>query len=660
MISFSQPPPEFTAASDPNVAPRIASPSDAGEPAGVATREDLRALVLQLWQPLLKLSSPSNAHCVPGATGVIYDDAAAGLEGFCRPLWGVLACAAGSDWLPGTEGVASAVAAGVDPAHDDYWGEFQDGDQRCVEMAVLGWSLAAAPQVIWQQLDAGDRENLVRWLEQINRVRSLPANNWRFFRILVNLGLQSVGEPWSGERLEEDLALIEKCYLGNGWYSDGEGSQRDYYVAMAMHFYGLLIAAQSPPGLEAHTARYRERARLFAGHFIHWFARNGEAVPFGRSLIYRFAQGAFWSALAWANEEALPWGVLRGVLFRHLRSWLADPILDHSGVLTIGYRYPNLNIAESYNSPSSPYWAMKALLVAGLPEEHPFWLAREEALPELAETVVQEEPGFIIRRHDDAGDVTVLASGQYPSGWHLRHAGAKYGKFAYSTRFGFSVPVGPVTLEDGAFDNMLALSDDGHHWRVRERCLEARIENGMLRSWWEVWPDVRIQTWLFFEGHWQVRVHHLETMRPLRSAEAGHAVQRSPGPSANEAGYYEAGRGFAAAVLPSHAAGLFDPSEDRKGVVIVPAPNSNLIHARTILPTLSGEHAPGSHWLVTLVPVTSCPQRFEEQLRPEVEMGSTASHLQLALPLGRRLSFSLDGKVAEEPEPLAGSARIAA
>ena len=65
----------------------------------------------------------------------------------------------------------------------------------------------------------------------------------------MNLGLKAVGHPYSTERLEEDLALIEGCYLGDGWYSDGQGTQRDYYIAMAMHFNGLLIAAHNPPEL---------------------------------------------------------------------------------------------------------------------------------------------------------------------------------------------------------------------------------------------------------------------------------------------------------------------------------------------------------------------------------------------------------------------------
>lgn len=608
-------------------------------PGPLDSREDVRRLVLKLWRPMLALGSASNARCCPGETGAVYDDGAAGLEGFCRPLWAVLACAAHGDSLPGTELLAEAVRAGVDHSHPDYWGEFVNDDQRCVEMAVLGWALLQAPNAFWTSLDDPSRDRFVEWISQINRVTRLPANNWRFFRILVNLGLRAVRRPHSPERLEEDLALIESCYLGDGWYSDGRGTQRDYYVAMAMHFNGLLIAAARPPGFDDYTARYRERARLFAPHFLQWFVPDGAALPYGRSLIYRFAQAAFWSALAWAGEEALPWGVIKGVLLRHVRSWLGRPIFDHAGVLSIGYGYGNLNMAESYNSPSSPYWATKALLVAGLPKEHPFWQAAEASLPRQEEKSVQVHPGFIIRRHDDQQQITVLASGQFPNGWHLRHAAAKYAKFAYSTRFGFSVPVGSVTLEDGAYDNALALSDDGHHWRVREKCTEVRIEGDMLFSTWSPWEDVKVGTWLLFDANWQVRVHRLETGRPLHSAEAGHAVPRPDAAPLEEENYGQVGHGRAAAIFSDNAAGLVDPLASRAGAIVMPTPNSNLLHPRTVLPTLRASHAPGVHWLVTFLPLTCNPALFLHLLDPDVEARKLADGVMLRLPSGRVMKF---------------------
>ena len=47
-------------------------------------------------------------------------------------------------------------------------------------------------------------------------------------------------------------------------------------------------------------------------------------------------------------------------------------------------------------------------------------------------------------------------------------AAQKYSKFAYSTAFGFGVPVGGTSPERGSSDSMLMLTDDGVDWRIRD------------------------------------------------------------------------------------------------------------------------------------------------------------------------------------------------
>ena len=603
-------------------------------------RADLQRWVGILRAPLRAFSSPAGARICPGITrAAAYGERATGMEGFGRPLWPVVAATAHGERPPDLDRLVAAIKAGVDPQHPEYWGELGDTDQRSVEMAVLGWALAVSPADWWEPLAAGEQARLLRWLGQINHVQ-LPANNWRFFRVLVNAGLRRVGAEWSAARWQEDLALVEDCYLGDGWYSDGVTQQRDYYVAMAMHFYGLLIAGLDLPDLAQQNRRYRERARRFAQDFIHWFSPEGPALPYGRSLTYRFAQAAFWSALAWSGEEAVPWGVAKGILFRHLRWWLAQPIFTDAGILTVGYAYPNLFMSESYNAPGSPYWAMKALLPAALPAEHPFWQAEELPLPELPEQSMQPHPGLIIRRHAGGKHLTALASGQFPAGWHLRHAAEKYAKFAYSTCFGFSVPAGQTTLEDGAHDNALAMSEEGRYWRVRGECCESRLEDEMLISTWTAWPDVRVRTWLFFDGAWQVRIHRLETGRALLSAEAGHALPRWEVEAAEEAKSWRTGAGFAAVIGLEAAGGVFDPARHRRGEIILPAANTNLLHPRTVLPTLRGEHPPGIDWLVTLLPISHAADDAVAWLQPTASVIPEADGVRVLLPSGTVRRFT--------------------
>ena len=43
-------------------------------------------------------------------------------------------------------------------------------------------------------------------------------------------------------------------------------------------------------------------------------------------------------------------------------------MFDRDGILTIGYCYPQMYMAERYNAPGSPYWGMKSFLLLALPD----------------------------------------------------------------------------------------------------------------------------------------------------------------------------------------------------------------------------------------------------------------------------------------------------
>lgn len=73
----------------------------------------------------------------------------------------------------------------------------------------------------------------------------------------------------------------------------------------------------------------------------------GAAIPFGRSLTYRFACGGFFAALALAKVPNMPeplasQGAIKGFLLRHLRWWAhnSEDIFRTDGTLDFGWIYP--------------------------------------------------------------------------------------------------------------------------------------------------------------------------------------------------------------------------------------------------------------------------------------------------------------------------------
>ena len=360
-----------------------------------ATRADAQQAVVDLTAPLLEAFSPGCARVTLGATGAHFHAAAADLEGLVRPFWGLAPLLAGGGRFYGIEKFVDGLNNGADPAHPEYWGPVTDRDQRMVESAAIGYALALAPDVFWDGLSPRGRDCLRDWL--LNSLHQTPApNNWNFFHVLVSLGLRRVGIDHDLKIIEGNLDRLEGWDMGNGWYRDGSSQQADHYIPFAMHFYGLIYAQYGPEGDGARRERFRERARRFAPQIAHWYAADGAALPYGRSLTYRFAHAGFWGTLALAGEEVLPWGDIRGFWARNLRWWSDKPICDSRGAMTIGYGYPQLSMSERYNSPGSPYWAMKAFAPLVLPEDHPSYSRYLKLYGDMASTIadIQHDNGL--------------------------------------------------------------------------------------------------------------------------------------------------------------------------------------------------------------------------------------------------------------------------
>jgi hypothetical protein len=459
-----------------------------------------------------------------------------------------------------------------------------DHDQRIVETPTITLALVWARADLWDPLTAAQQVQVSSWLGRINQVRVIE-NNWLWFRVLTNAALRILGQPHDAAREAADLDLIDTMWHGGRGYSDGPDEHRDYYVPMAMHTYGLIYADLAADHAPARAVELRARASAYAPEFLTWFSADGAAIPLGRSLQYRFAQGAFWAALGLASEEALPWGVIKGVLLRHLRWWLAHPIFTESGRLTPGFGYPQSHLSEGYGSSASPYWAQKALLVLALPETHAFWQAEELPLPALPVVDAQTGPGFIVTRPANGSDAVALATSRSVRDW-LRHNAAKYHKFAYSAAFAFSVPHGDRTLGLLAPDCMLALSDDGGaHWRVREVSTDIRFEGESLVCRWQPWPDVAIETKLTPEadGGGHRREHVIKTGRTLHTFEGGFCIPRDPSERCN---YHSA---------------IIDSDGTRSSHVIDTEPGTHLLWPLATLPGLVGIVVPGRHTLRCLI-----------------------------------------------------------
>jgi hypothetical protein len=499
------------------------------------------------------------------------------------------------------DAVLQGLSNGTDPRHPEFWGEPGAYDQRLVEMAAIAYAIGLIPDRIWDPLSKRSKRNLTRWLGTINQ-QKVPRRNWIFFRILVNCALRKVGAgEYNAELLRQSLQEVESYYIDGGWYNDGNPKAlraRDYYISWAIHYYSLILTTCYPEVIPDLVAVYQERAAAFAADFVYWFTEDGAAIPYGRSLTYRFAQGAFWAALAFGDCEALPWGKIKGLYLRHLRWWLRQPIFSETGLQTIGYCYPNLHLAERYNSANSPLWALKAFIALAVSDDHPFWKAVEEPLRKAEETHVQPQTGMILSDTSESGHLYALNSGQWAPGEsnEHNHMAEKYAKFAYSAYFGFNVATDTYGIDKLGHDNMLMVSLGDRFFRHRMETADHVLLDETLCSTWKPFPTITITTFLTLAGPWSIRLHRIDADTDFSTIEGGFALPYNDSsyplprqwPEFTNEAWWQTRLGFS---------GIRNICQPRRGRIVVANPNANNMYAHTLIPSLIGEYPTGCHWL---------------------------------------------------------------
>lgn len=268
------------------------------------TKEHVALAAESLLRPLLPYFSPGQSRIkFPIDSGAHFDDVAAQLEGFARPLWLVAAFLSDSEYTntSSLQPWINGVRIGIDPSHEEYWGDIGDWDQRMVEAEILSFGLLAAPEAFYTPLTDESKKHLIAWLMGLNG-KVMPENNWRWFRVLSNLALIKVcGVPresvWT--YIEQDLETVDKFYLGEGWSADGvwrpatqnpeeegqgpnvpRGRHADYYSgSFAIQFSQMLYSKFADDLDPERAALFRDRARAFIRQFWTYFDKDGMHSP---------------------------------------------------------------------------------------------------------------------------------------------------------------------------------------------------------------------------------------------------------------------------------------------------------------------------------------------------------------------------------------------
>ncbi|MFE6281613.1 DUF2264 domain-containing protein [Streptomyces sp. NPDC057877] len=365
-----------------------------------------------------------------------------GLEGYARTL--LLAAFRRDEEV--LERYADGLAAGV----SGVWPRIEDRGQPLVEAASIALALRLTRPLLWDRLPDAVRQRAAAWLGDALTAQPWPCN-WELFPVTVGGFLYAVGCEPDTARLAVDRGLerVERWYVGDGWYTDGDGRKFDYYNGWALHLYPVLHAwlADDPRLLD----RYGRRLARHLSDYARLFGGDGAPLHQGRSLTYRFATTAPLWLGALTGHTPLPPGETRRLASGALKHFLDRGAVDERGLLTLGWHGPDPSVLQGYSGPASPYWASKGFLGLLLPPEHEVWTATEQPAPaERADAVTPlPAPNWLLQSTRSDGVV------------RLHNHGSEDVRYdPYYTRLAYSTITKPTTTSTPSYDNSLVVGGD--------------------------------------------------------------------------------------------------------------------------------------------------------------------------------------------------------
>lgn len=411
-----------------------------------------------------------------------------GLEGYARTL---LLAAFRRDETA-LQRYADGLAAGVSGA----WPRIEDRGQPLVEAASIALALRLTRPLLWDRLDDSVRQRAAAWLGDALTAEPWPCN-WELFPVTVGGFLQEIGHETeaSGKAVDRGLERIEQWYVGDGWYTDGDGRKYDYYNGWAMHLYPVLHAWLA--GDSRLLTVYGERLAAHLADYARLFGGDGAPMHQGRSLTYRFATTAPLWLGALTGHTPLPPGETRRLASGALKYFLDRGAVDARGLLTLGWHGPDPTVLQGYSGPASPYWASKGFLGLLLPPDHEVWTAVEEPGPAEREDAVTAvaAPNWLLQSTRADGVV------------RLHNHGSEDVRYdPYYTRLAYST----VTAPAASYDNSVIVGGDPGRTGIEP----LGAGDGWVASRHTVGGGVRVTSVVLAHGATEVRAHLVTGAEP--------------------------------------------------------------------------------------------------------------------------------------------------
>ena len=343
-----------------------------------------------------------------------------------------------------TPGEKNYVLNYTDMKNSDETGNLFAAYQQTVETAALVICLWLSKEEIWDRYSKEEKDKIAAFLSDFAHANTVPQN-WRLFNMLDLAFLYMNGYEIDEDIMRDHAQNILHYYVGDGWYRDGHSF--DYYSCWAFNMYTAIWNNWYGYEKEPYIAeRFEENSNALMKTYPYFFDRDGFTNMWGRSGIYRnAATSSFDGNLLMRNPQIDP-GQARRICSGSLLQFITRDDFLWNGVPTLGFYGPFSPLLQGYSCAESPFWLAKALLCLHLPEDHPFWTAKENngLWDELKENETKvwtlDKPGLCMANHQ-ANGITELRTGKIVRNKADEHGLNNYAKLVFNTKFPWEATV---------------------------------------------------------------------------------------------------------------------------------------------------------------------------------------------------------------------------
>lgn len=317
--------------------------------------------------------------------------------------------------------------------------------QFTCEFGGLCKTLLLLPDVIWPHLTAEQRDAMAVTISKWAHHRT-TQNNWRIFNICALSFLRKHGYEIDDELLKSHLLWVVSYHAGDGWYLE---QTYNYYTISLFVVYGTIwCRAFGDEHYPEIAAAIEHSAHELMQSYANFFGRDGYVNMWARSICYRtWISGGFPISFMLKGEPPLDPGWARRLCSGSLLQFVTREDFYENGIPSLGFYGRREFVLQNYSCAASPFLMFLPFLCLALPEDAPFWTAREnegfwERLGQGSLTTVLDKPGLVLVNHGATGASEIIPGKVY-------YQDPNYSKLAYNTHFPWEDhdPQGGTALE---------------------------------------------------------------------------------------------------------------------------------------------------------------------------------------------------------------------